>query len=189
MTNKALFLDRDGVVNVDKDYVFRIEDFEFIDGIFDLCRSAVERGYLIVVITNQSGIGRGYYGEEDFHALTDWMKRRFEEQGAPIAAVYYCPDHPEHGQGRYRVDSFDRKPNPGMILRAVQDLDLDLSASIMVGDRASDMKAADTAGIGRKVLFSPAGGGDIISSGADEIITRLDEVFGQAIGHKARHSQ
>lgn len=189
MNNKALFLDRDGVVNIDKDYVFRVEDFEFVDGIFDLCRSARERGYLIVVITNQSGIGRGYYTEDDFHALTDWMRARFEEQGAPVAGVYYCPYHPEHGQGRYKVDSFDRKPNPGMILRAMHDLDLDLSASIMVGDKASDMKASGAAGIGRKVLFSPEGGGDIISTGADEIVTRLNEVFDREVGHSERLSR
>jgi len=115
---KALILDRDGVVNLDKDYVYRIEDFEFIDGIFNLCRDAAAQGYLIFIITNQSGIGRGYYTEADFHALTDWMKARFHEEGVTITQVYFCPYHPVHGIGKYKQDSNDRKPNPGMILRA-----------------------------------------------------------------------
>jgi D-glycero-D-manno-heptose 1,7-bisphosphate phosphatase len=93
----ALFLDRDGVINVEKNYVHRVEDFEFLDGIFDLCRAAIERKMPIVVVTNQAGIGRGYYSEAQFQTLTEWMKDRFEEERAPISAVYFCPNHPEQG--------------------------------------------------------------------------------------------
>ena len=153
-TNRpALFLDRDGVINIEKNYVHKIEDFEFIDGIFDLCRLAIQLDMLIVVVTNQAGIGRGYYSEMQFQALTDWMRSRFEEERAPISAVYFCPYHPEHGVGAYRKESFDRKPNPGMFIRARDDLALDLPRSIMIGDKGSDIDAAKAAGVGLKILL------------------------------------
>lgn len=150
---RALFLDRDGVVNVDHGYVHTIERFDFVEGIFELCRAAVRRGHLPVVVTNQAGIGRGYYGEAEFETLTRWMRERFEAQGAPIAAVYHCPYHPEHGVGAYRVDSFDRKPQPGMLLRARDELGVALEASMMVGDTASDMLAARRAGVPVRCLL------------------------------------
>ncbi len=167
----ALFLDRDGVINVEKNYVHRVEDFDFLDGIFDLCRAANERDMPIVVVTNQAGIGRGYYSEAEFQTLTEWMKSRFEEAGAPIAAVYFCPDHPEQGLGSYRKESFDRKPNPGMLFRARDDLRLDLSRSIMIGDKASDMAAAKAAGIGVSLLL----GSNFECSIADKVVCSLKE--------------
>lgn len=154
----ALFLDRDGVINIEKNYVHRVEDFEFVAGIFDLCRAATGRGMALVVITNQAGIGRGYYSEAQFHALTDWMKGRFAGEGVPIEAVYFCPNHPEHGVGDYRNESFDRKPNPGMILRARDDLGLDLSRSILIGDKESDIAAGKAAGVGLTVLLGKEAG-------------------------------
>jgi D-glycero-D-manno-heptose 1,7-bisphosphate phosphatase len=150
---RALFLDRDGVVNVDRGYVHRIEDFVFVDGIIELTRDRVERGWALVIVTNQAGIGRGYYSEHAFEALTAWMRGRFEAAGAPLDAVYHCPYHPEHGLGDWRRDSFDRKPNPGMLLRARDDLGLDLARSAMVGDTASDMLAARRAGVPTRVLL------------------------------------
>ena len=150
----ALFLDRDGVINVEKNYVSRIEDFEFIDGIFDLVRAALACGLVPVVITNQAGIGRGYYSEEQFHQLTAWMQEQFTAKGAPIAAVYHCPFHPENGVGPHLGDSFDRKPNPGMIFRAREQLGLDLNRSILVGDKLSDIQAGLNAGIPTNLLFS-----------------------------------
>ena len=149
----ALFLDRDGVINVEKDYVHRIEDVEFVDGIFTLCKTAKNAGLAIVVVTNQAGIGRGYYTEDQFRTLMNWMKDRFAERGAALDAVYYCPFHPEHGVGGYKSDSFDRKPNPGMILRARADLHIDLAASCLIGDKASDIAAARAAGVGTAVLL------------------------------------
>jgi D-glycero-D-manno-heptose 1,7-bisphosphate phosphatase len=177
MGAKALILDRDGVVNIDKDYVYRIEDFEFVDGIFDLCRQAADQGYLIIIITNQSGIGRGYYAEADFHSLTDWMKAQFADAGVNIAQVYFCPYHPVHGIGRYKADSYDRKPNPGMILKAAQDFDLDLSNCILVGDKESDMKAARTAGVGHKVLFRPEEANGDTPTRADYVVSDLKTVL------------
>jgi len=152
----ALLLDRDGVINVDKHYVHRKEDVEFVDGIFELCRMAKQAGMLLVVVTNQAGIGRGYYTEEDFFQLTDWMRNRFESEMCPLVAVYHCPYHPEHGIGSYRRESFDRKPNPGMILRARDELHLALDRSILVGDNITDIMAAAAAGVGKTVLVSSA---------------------------------
>lgn len=152
----ALFLDRDGVINVEKNYVNRIEDFEFIDGIFDLCRSAVAVGMAVVVVTNQAGIARGYYTEAQFLLVTEWMRNRFTDEGIVIDRVYYCPYHPEYGIGEYKADSFDRKPNPGMILRARDELGLSLDNSILVGDKASDIAAARAASVGRAVLLAPS---------------------------------
>jgi D-glycero-D-manno-heptose 1,7-bisphosphate phosphatase len=149
---RALLLDRDGVINVDHGYVHTEKQFDYVPGIFDLARAAHCAGFLIVVVTNQAGIGRGYYGEADFHRLTEWMRARFAAEGAPIARVYFCPHHPEAGIARYRLDCFDRKPNPGMILRARTDLGLDLAASAMVGDKESDMEAGRRAGVGTLVL-------------------------------------
>ena len=109
----------------------------------------------IVVVTNQAGIGRGYYTEAQFQVLSAWMCERFTEEGIVIAGVYYCPYHPEHGVGKYKADSFDRKPNPGMILRAKDDLGLLLEASILVGDKASDIAAAKAAKVAKSVLMAP----------------------------------
>jgi D-glycero-D-manno-heptose 1,7-bisphosphate phosphatase len=152
VTAKALFLDRDGIVNIERDYVHRADDFTFVDGIFDLCRAARDHGYLLVVITNQSGIARGLYTDEDFAAVTEWMIGKFAAEGIAIAKVYHCPYHPEASIERYRCDHPDRKPSPGMILRARDDLQLDLSASLLIGDRLTDIEAGRRAGIPRLCL-------------------------------------
>jgi len=151
----ALFLDRDGVINVDRAYVHRVEDFEFIDGIFDLCREAKLRDYLIFVVTNQAGIARGYYTEGDFQRLTQWMCDQFVAAGAFIDKVYFCPFHAEHGVGKYRIDSPLRKPAPGMILQAAHEYDVDLSRSVLVGDMDTDIEAGVAAGVGCNLLYRP----------------------------------
>lgn len=149
--NKALFLDRDGVINIEKNYVYKIEDFDFIDGIFELVKSFQDKGYLIIVITNQAGIGRGYYTEVDFHKLNSWMIDQFKQKGIIITDVYYCPYHPTHGIGEYLMDSLDRKPNPGMILKAKEKYDINLTESILIGDKDSDIQAGEKAGVGRNI--------------------------------------
>ena len=151
--NRALFLDRDGVINVNHGYVHKPQDFEFIDGIFDICRSAIQKGYLLIVVTNQAGIGRGYYSEETFHELTTWMCDQFKSQGITITKVYWCPDHPEHGVGIYKRESINRKPGPGMILTAAQEFDIDLKNSILIGDNFSDIQAGLAAGVGENIYF------------------------------------
>ena len=154
MNQRALFLDRDGVINVNHGYVHLCENFEFIDGIFELARMACASGYRLVVITNQAGIGRGYYSEQQFHQLTKWMCNEFLSAGAPIKKVYFSPFHPTEGLGKYKKDDISRKPRPGMILLAQQELDLDLEKSILIGDKASDIQAGNAAGVGTNLLFS-----------------------------------
>jgi D-glycero-D-manno-heptose 1,7-bisphosphate phosphatase len=148
--NKAAFLDRDGVINRDKDkgYICRRQDFEFLDGVFGACRRLNELGYKIIVVTNQSGIGRGYFTDEQFQTLNRWMLQRFVEEGAPLTDVYYCPYHAE-GKGEYRKDSPYRKPGPQMLLDAAAKYDLDMAASFMVGDKLIDIQAGRAAGAGR----------------------------------------
>jgi D-glycero-D-manno-heptose 1,7-bisphosphate phosphatase len=153
----ALFLDRDGVINVDHGYVYRIDAFEFIPGIFELARFAVSRDWPIVVVTNQGGIGRGLYCEDDYQAVTRWMCDRFQSEQAPIARVYHCPFHPALGIGEFRAEHAWRKPNPGMILQAARDLDLDLSRSSLIGDKISDMQAAAAAGVSGRIRLDPQG--------------------------------
>ena len=155
--NHALFLDRDGVINHDSGYTSNAKDFKFIDGIFDLCRAAKQSGYLLIVITNQAGIGPGYYSEQEFFTLTEWMRERFTEEGAALTDVFHCPYHPEHGVGPYKIDSFNRKPHPGMLLQAAEKYGIDLEHSIMIGDKGSDMQAAKSAGVGGRCHYLTEG--------------------------------
>jgi D-glycero-D-manno-heptose 1,7-bisphosphate phosphatase len=149
----ALFLDRDGVINIDHGYVHRIDQFEFMPGIFELARFwANELRGPIVVVSNQSGIGRGYFDDSSYTELTRFMCDRFAAERAEIAKVYYCPFHPD-GIGAYRTEHPWRKPNPGMILQAAADLDVDLARSALVGDKPSDMAAGAAAGIGVRILL------------------------------------
>ncbi|HYH23543.1 MAG TPA: HAD family hydrolase [Azospirillum sp.] len=173
MPMKALLLDRDGVVNVDHGYVCSVERFAFVDGIFGLARRAVDLGYRVAVITNQSGIARGYYTETEFHTLSHWMGKEFERRGVSLAGVFHCPWHSAGTVPRYARESYWRKPNPGMILEAQRALSLDLARSVFVGDQPTDMAAAHAAGVGLRVFF-----GDAAESGpdADHVVARLAEV-------------
>jgi D-glycero-D-manno-heptose 1,7-bisphosphate phosphatase len=157
----ALFLDRDGIINVDHGYVHRHEQFEFVPGIFALARHAAAVGWPVVVVTNQAGIGRGLFDEAAFHELTQWMCARFAAERAPIARVYHCPYHPEFGLGAYRLDHPWRKPRPGRILQAAADLGLDLPASALVGDAMTDVAAAAAAGFGLRILVGAARAEDV----------------------------
>lgn len=134
--NKALFLDRDGVINKEKNYLYKIEDFEFIDGVFDTCKYFQDKGYLLIIITNQAGIARKKYTESDFEELTDWMTQEFEQRNIKISKVYHCPHHPD-----LSGECECRKPNLGMLLEAKNDFDIDMSQSILVGDKNSDIEA------------------------------------------------
>jgi D-glycero-D-manno-heptose 1,7-bisphosphate phosphatase len=156
---RGLLLDRDGVINQDSGFISRVADCRFIDGIFDLVRSFAERGFAIVIATNQSGIGRGLFSEAAFVELMAWMKGEFTRQGAPIDAVYYAPDHPTEGIGRYRRESDRRKPGPGMFREAAEDLSLDLARSWCIGDKDRDVAAGRNAGVGTLVLFDATASG------------------------------
>jgi D-glycero-D-manno-heptose 1,7-bisphosphate phosphatase len=140
--NKALFIDRDGVINVDKVHVFRKEEFEFTKGIFELCKKYSDKGYLILIITNQAGIAKGIYSEDDFLILTGWMTAQFSERGIKITKVYHCPHHPD-----FTGPCDCRKPEPGMILQGVKDFNLDIRQCMLIGDKESDLEAGRRAGI------------------------------------------
>jgi D-glycero-D-manno-heptose 1,7-bisphosphate phosphatase len=150
----ALVLDRDGVVNRETGYLWRAEEVDWVPGLWELCRTARDAGFVIIVVTNQSGIARGMYSEDDLRSLMRWMGEQFRAQGVELAGYYYCPHHPVHGVGEYKRECEDRKPAPGMLLRAASDFNLDLAASVMVGDRCSDVGAANAAGVGRMYLLS-----------------------------------
>lgn len=152
--SRALFLDRDGVVNREIGYLWKPEQTEFTPGIFELCRVAQQRQYKIIILTNQSGIARQMYSETDFHALMQWMTSEFARHQIFLEDYYFCPHHPEHGIGKYRLDCSDRKPKPGMLLRAAQDHHLDLQRSVFIGDRCSDVQAGVSAGIGKMLRMN-----------------------------------
>ncbi len=143
--NKALFIDRDGVINIEKNYLYRVEDFEFIDGVFEALKLAEQNGFLNIIITNQSGIARGYYSEQEYEALTEWMVSEFAKNGVKISKVYHCP-HDEKSICECR------KPRHGMILQAKEEFDVDLANSWLIGDKESDILAGINAGIEHLVL-------------------------------------
>lgn len=171
----ALFLDRDGVINEDTGFIHRPEEFQFLPGVFDGCRAARDAGYVLIVVTNQSGIGRGLYSEADFHELTRWMCAAFDAAGAALTDVYFAPTHPTLGLGAYRRESDDRKPGAGMLYRARAEHGIDLGASALIGDRETDMAAAIAAGLAHKILVAnerPDG------SGADVVVGSLQDGVG-----------
>jgi D-glycero-D-manno-heptose 1,7-bisphosphate phosphatase len=172
MENKCLFLDRDGVVNIDFNYVHSAENFEFVDGIFEICSLAKDAGFIVVIVTNQSGIGRGIYSEGQFESLTTWVHGEFEKRDLEITRTYYCPHHPTEAKGLYLQDCECRKPKPGMIYRAATELDIDLANSIFIGDKATDMMSAESAGIAKRLFI---GRGD--PGPATEMFLELSQIL------------
>lgn len=154
--NKALFLDRDGTINEEKNYVYKIGDFIFRDGIFELAKRYYDAGYAIFVVTNQSGIARGYYSEADFEKLTNWMESEFIKHGIRITRVYHCPHHPD-----ITGECQCRKPNPGMFRQAVAEYNIDLARSVLIGDKETDVLAGRNAGIGTIIRINETGRIDI----------------------------
>lgn len=140
---KALFLDRDGTINIDYGYVYQPEKFELIDGIVELCQKAQEKGYIIIVITNQSGIARGYYTEEDYKILEQYMINKFSELGIKITDVFHCPE----------LSGERRKPECGMFLEAQQKYNINMETSVSIGDKQRDLEAGKKAGVGKNLLF------------------------------------
>jgi len=154
---RAAFIDRDGVINIDHGYVFRREEFEFVPGLLSACAQLHRWGFSLVVVTNQSGIGRGLYTEDDYRRLTAWMTDEFAAAGAPLAGVYHCPHHPQALLPDLRLDCGCRKPAPGLLLAAARELSLDLPRSVLFGDKASDIEAALAAGVPHRVLLGTDG--------------------------------
>ena len=136
--NKAIFLDRDGTINVEKNYLYKIEDFEFLPGVVDALKKLQQAGFLLIIITNQSGIGRGYYTEVDFQKLNSWMIDTLKKQGVFITDVYFCPHLPDAQVEKYRKDCNCRKPKLGMYEQAVIDHNITLSKSYAIGDKIRD---------------------------------------------------
>ncbi len=167
--NKAIFLDRDGVINKEKDYLYKIEDFEFIDGCFDSLINLQEKGFLIFIITNQSGIGRGYYKEEDFFKLNRWMLDEFSKKQIKISQVEYC----KHGPNE---DCKCRKPKTGMIDNILKNFEIDLLNSWLIGDKNSDIQCARNSGIKNTIQVKSGHGFDETKSGADFICDSIKEV-------------
>ena len=143
----AAFLDRDGVINVDRGFVGRADDFALIDGAAQAISLLNQAGYLVFVVTNQSGIGHGYFTEDDFFALTEHMKSQLAQHGAHIDDLRHCPFHPDANVDRYRYVHPWRKPAPGMIIDLLEHWDVDVNASFLIGDSARDIAAAESAGI------------------------------------------
>lgn len=143
---KALFLDRDGIINVDHGYVSKIEEFEFTEGIFELLQLFSKQGYLLFIVTNQSGIGRGYYSQEAFETLTKWMLKTLHEHGIDIKEVQYCPHTPNE-------KCPCRKPETGMIDNILKKYTIDLTHSWMIGDKQSDIDLARNAHIGSSIAI------------------------------------
>ncbi|EIJ67346.1 D-glycero-beta-D-manno-heptose 1,7-bisphosphate 7-phosphatase [Pasteurella bettyae] len=173
---KAIFLDRDGTINIDHGYVYQIDDFEFIEGSIEALKELKQMGYLLVLVTNQSGIARGYYSEEQFLTLTEWMDWSLADREVDFDGIYYCPHHPE-GKGEYRQVCDCRKPQPGMLLQAIKDLKIDPSQSFMVGDKIEDLQAGNSAHIKYKVLVKT--GKHITEEGeklADYILESISEL-------------
>ncbi len=154
---RALLLDRDGVINVDHGYVGRPENFEVIPGIVEVLRAGQEHGYLLIVVTNQSGIARGYFTVEDYAVLEAHMRDHFSKFGITFTDIYHCPHHPQGIVPDLAVECSCRKPAPGLILHAADDHDIDLGQSILLGDKQTDIEAATAAGVGRAILIRNAG--------------------------------
>ena len=145
MNIKTIFLDRDGVINKEKNYIYKVEDFEFIDGVFKSCKYLISLGYEIIIVTNQSGISRGYYSEKDFKNITDWMINQFNKNGIEILDIFYCPHSPNS-------DCNCRKPKPGMLIEAKNTHSINMKKSWMVGDSERDIIAANLAGIENTIM-------------------------------------
>ena len=147
MQKKIIYLDRDGVINEDFGYVYKIENFKFCEGVFEACREFLALGYEIIIVTNQSGIGRLYYSEDEFLELSKYMKNEFKKENIPILNIYYCPHNPDD-------NCSCRKPKAGMILQSLNDFDIDLQNSWLIGDKKSDIECAKNGKIGNSILIS-----------------------------------
>ena len=185
MGHRAVFLDRDGVINVDRHYLHRTEDFEFIAGVPQALHRLQRAGWKLVVVTNQSGIARGYYTEDDYQRLTRHMQALLAKGGVTLNAVLHCPHLPDGPVAAYRVACECRKPAAGMLLQAARQLNLDLPRSVMVGDKGSDLQAGRNAGVERCLLVRSGQGideGDIALADAvlDDLGACADELLGPA---------
>jgi len=171
--NKAVFLDRDGVINEDFGYVHKIEDFYIIEEVYPALKKLIDNGYKLVVITNQSGIGMGYYTEDDFFKITDYMNKKLSENGIKIDKVYYCPHHPEGKIEKYAKKCDCRKPGTKMIEDAVKEFNIDLSKSYLIGDKETDIEAGKKMGLKTALVKTGQGRKYMNNSKADYIADNI----------------
>ena len=169
MQIKTIFLDRDGVINEEVNYLYKKNDFKFIDGVFDACKYFVDIGYEIIIVTNQSGIIRGYYSENDYLLLTEWMIEKFQNYGIKILDVFYCP-HDSSSNCECR------KPKPGMFLEAKIKYNIDMENSWLIGDKEVDISAAINANITNSILVRSGHKLDEKSSKAKYIINSINDL-------------
>ena len=166
---RAVFLDRDGTINEEVNYLHRAEDFAFIPGVPEAIRRLREAGFLVIVATNQSGVARGYFSLEAVEELHRHIQAQLAAAGTTVDGFYICPHHPTSGVGAYRIDCDCRKGNPGMLLQAARDYHLDLGASYMVGDKAADMEAGRRAGCRSLLVMTGYGAQESTSPGAADV--------------------
>lgn len=184
----AVFLDRDGTINEEKDYLHRIEDFAFIPGAPEAIRRLKDAGCRVIVVTNQSGVARGYFSREDVARLHEHIQRELARIGAAVNAFYLCPHHPDEGIGEFKVDCDCRKGKPGMLLQAAAEHGIDLAASFMVGDKRADLEAGRAAGC-RSLLVRTGYGTEELAKGAgalaeavvDDLSAAADYILGKAV--------
>ena len=167
--NKAVFFDRDGVLNEEVGYLHEIEKFKWIDGAIDTVKFCNKQKLLTVIVTNQSGVARGFYTEDDVKKIHAFMQSELEKFGAHIDAFYYCPHHPEGSVTAYKKVCDCRKPAPGLILRACSELEINPATSILIGDSERDIEAGRRAGIGRLIFFE---GGNLFDVVKQAIFSR-----------------
>jgi D-glycero-D-manno-heptose 1,7-bisphosphate phosphatase len=173
MSIKTIFLDRDGVINKEKNYLYKINDFEFLNGVFESCNHFQKLGYEIIIVTNQSGISRGYYSENDYQKITQWMLNKFSEHSVSILDIFHCPHSPMQ-------NCHCRKPMPGMLLEAKKKYGIDMENSWMIGDKENDIKAANNAGIMNTILVKSGHNVDEFNSNAKFVLDSITNIH-QAI--------
>lgn len=187
----AVFLDRDGTINAEKDYLHRIGDFQFLPGAPEAIRRLKEAGFLVVVVTNQSGVARGYFGLDEVEALHRHLQGELARFGTAVDAFYFCPHHPTEGVGEFRRDCPCRKGKPGMLLQAAVDLGIDLGGSYMVGDKFADVEAGRAAGCTPLLVFTGYGSEEAFRHPEDpvrkaaDLAAAADFILGKGSGRRA----
>ncbi len=174
VSNKAAFIDRDGVINEERNYVHRISDFVLLPGAIEGLILLRDAGYRLIVVTNQAGIARGYYEQDEMDRLHDHMRELLAEQGVSLDTIYFCPHHPQGSIEHLAIECNCRKPSPGMLLQAAKEFDLDLASSVMIGDKLSDVQAGKRAHVGRTIVVESGHDlGQVVRHEADMVAANL----------------
>ncbi|MBN2521820.1 MAG: D-glycero-beta-D-manno-heptose 1,7-bisphosphate 7-phosphatase [Bacteroidales bacterium] len=173
---KAVFLDRDGTINHDTGHLHKPEELMLIQGAIEAIKEIRNKGFIVIVVTNQAGIAKGLYTEDDVNELHGYINQKLKLAGAAIDAFYYCPHHPGALIEKYRIECECRKPKPGMLLKAIEELKINPHCSFMIGDKESDMLAGKNAGIAHNLLVRSGCKTDEINTVADGIYDNLKDL-------------